>query len=204
MKIMMVEGRYTGPITLKGIKADELPKKMGLVSTVQFLGQIEEVKSFLEKQGKEVFVGKKRQKYGTQLLGCDQGAAESMKGEVDAFFYFGTGRFHPLGVALSTEKDVHCYDPIEGIQSKIPKEEAIRLNRKRKGAYTSFLHAKKLGVLVSMKPGQNQFKRAVELKKTLKDKEVYIFVSDTIDFSQLENFPFIECQTRIYGYGITS
>ena len=51
----------------------------------------------------------------------------------------------------------------------------------------------KLGVLVSMKPGQNQFKRAVELKKTLKDKEVYIFVSDTIDFSQLENFPFIEC-----------
>ena len=193
MKIMMVEGRYTGPITLEGINAAELPQRLGLVSTVQFLDQIGDVRAFLEKQGKEVLTGKMRQKYDTQLLGCDQGAAESMNGEVDAFLYFGTGRFHPLGVAISTEKDVYCYDPIEGIQSKIPREEAMRLNRKRKAAYTSFLHAKRLGVLVSMKPGQNHFKRAMALKKSLKDKEVYLFISDTIDFSQLENFPFIDC-----------
>jgi len=31
------------------------------------------------------------------------------------------------------------------------------------------------------------------LKKSLKDKEVYLFISDTVDFSQLENFPFIDC-----------
>lgn len=190
---MMVEGRYTGQITFKGIRADELPKKLGLVSTVQFLNQIGEVKSYLEQQGKIVLVDKIRQKYETQLLGCDQGAAMSRKGEVDAFFYFGTGRFHPLGVAIAAEMDVYCYDPIEGIQSIIKKEEGIRLNKKRKAAYTSFLHAQKLGVLISIKPGQNHFKRAMELKKQLSGKEVYIFVSDTIDFSQLENFPFIEC-----------
>ena len=193
MKIMMVEGRYTGKIDLSGLHPEALPQKLGLISTVQFIDQIPLIQSALEKAGKQVFVDKMRQKYDTQLLGCDQGAAIKNKDQVDAYLYFGTGVFHPLGVVIATEKDVHCYDPLSGIQTIIPKEKGMKMNQKRKAAYTAFLHAQKLGVLVSIKPGQNHFKRAMALKNQLSDKEVYIFVSDTIDFSQLEHFPFIDC-----------
>jgi 2-(3-amino-3-carboxypropyl)histidine synthase len=192
MKIMMVEGRYKGKIDLSGLKPKELPQKLGLVSTVQFLDYIDEVKSTLEKAGKQVFTNKIRQKYDTQLLGCDQGAAMKDADKVDAYFYFGTGGFHPLGVVIAAEKDVYCYDPLSSIQTKIPKEQGIKMNQKRKGAYLAFLSADNVGILVSIKPGQNLFKKAMELKERHKDKNCYIFVQDTIDFNQLENFPFID------------
>jgi 2-(3-amino-3-carboxypropyl)histidine synthase len=192
LKIMMVEGRYKGEVDLSGIKPKDLPQKLGLISTVQFLDQIEEIKSALEKAGKEVFTNKLRQKYDTQLLGCDQGAAMKDKDLVDAYFYFGTGVFHPLGVVIAAEKDVYCYDPLSGIQTKIPKEQGIRMNKKRKGAYLAFLSAKNVGLLVSIKPGQNLFKKAVSLKERHPEKNCYIFVQDTLDFNQIENFPFVD------------
>jgi len=192
MKIMMVEGRYKGQIDLSGLKPKELPQKLGLISTVQFLDQIEEIKAALEKSGKEVFTNKMRQKYDTQLLGCDQGAAMKDADKVDAYFYFGTGVFHPLGVVIAAEKDVYCYDPLSAIQTKIPKEQGMRMNKKRKGAYLAFLNAKNVGLLVSIKPGQNLFRKATALKEKHPDKNCYIFVQDTLDFNQIENFPFVD------------
>ena len=56
-----------------------------------------------------------------------------------------------------------------------------------------FLEATEIGILVSLKPGQNNFKKAIELKTQLKDKNCFIFVFDTLDFNQVENFPFIQC-----------
>ena len=47
--------------------------------------------------------------------------------------------------------------------------------------------------MVSLKPGQNNFKKAAEWKLKLKGKNCYIFAFDTLDFNQIENFPFIEC-----------
>ena len=193
MKIMMVEGRYTGPIDLSRLDTSALPEKIGLATTVQFLGHVDEIKEFLGKKGKIVFADKIRQKYDSQLLGCDTGAAEKIKDDVDAFLYVGTGVFHPLGIALNLNKDVFCYDPIHSVMSKIDKSEVERYNKKRKGAYIKFLQSGEIGILVSLKPGQNNFKKAVELKNCLKDKNCYIFAFDTLDFNQIENFKFIQC-----------
>lgn len=193
MKIMMVEGRYTGEIDLSSLDADALPKTIGLATTVQFLDFVEEIKEHLESKGKIIFIDKMRQKYDGQLLGCDQGGAEKIKDKVDAFLYIGTGIFHPLGIALNIDKEVFCYDPIHAMLTKIDRAEVEKYNKKRKGAYLKFLEAKEIGILVSLKPGQNNFRRAIELKKNLKDKNCYIFAFDTLDFSQIENFPFIEC-----------
>ncbi len=193
MKIMMVEGRYKGNIDLSNLDTSLLPKSIGLATTVQFLDYMEDITHFLSGKGKEVFIDKMRQKYEGQLLGCDQGAAEKIKGKVGAFLYIGTGIFHPLGIALSTNKDVFCYDPLHAIMSKIDMKQVERYNAKRKGAYLRFLEAKEIGFLVSLKPGQNNFKKAVEWKKKLKDKNCYILAFDTLDFNQIENFPFIEC-----------
>ena len=193
MKIMMVEGRYTGKIDLSNLDANELPKTIGLATTVQFLDYIDEIKGHLESNGKIVFADRMRQKYEGQLLGCDTGAAEKIKEKVDAFLYIGTGIFHPLGIALNIDKDVFCYDPINALLSKIDRKAVERYNKKRKGAYLKFMEATEIGILVSLKPGQNNFKKAVELKSQLKDKNCCIFAFDTLDFNQLENFPFIQC-----------
>ena len=193
MKIMMVESRYKGKINLSNLDASALPKNIGLATTVQFLDFVDEIKQYIESKGKKIFIDKMKQKYEGQLLGCDTGAAEKIKDNVDAFLYIGTGIFHPLGIALNIDKDVFCYDPISAVLSKIDKEQVERYNKKRKGAYLKFMEAKEIGILVSLKPGQNNFRKAVELKKQLKDKNCYIFAFDTLDFNQIENFPFIQC-----------
>ena len=189
----MVESRYKGKINLSNLDASALPKNIGLATTVQFLEFVDEIKELLEKNGKTIFVDKIKQKYEGQLLGCDTGAAEKVKDKVDAFLYIGTGIFHPLGITLNSDKDVFCYDPVNAVLSKIDKEQIERYNKKRKGAYLKFMEAKEIGILVSLKPGQNNFRKAVELKKQLKDKNCYIFAFDTLDFNQVENFPFIQC-----------
>lgn len=193
MKIMMVEGRYKGEIDLSKLDTKMLPEKIGLATTVQFLGHVDEVRQYLESRGKTIFIDRMRQKYEGQLLGCDQGGAEKIKDNVDAFLYIGTGVFHPLGIAINIGKDVFCYDPIHSIMSKVDQEQVKKYNLKRKGAYLKFLEAEEIGILVSLKPGQNNFRKAVELKSQLKGKNSYIFAFDTLDFSQIENFPFIEC-----------
>lgn len=193
MKIMMVEGRYKGEIDLSSLDAAILPERIGYVTTVQFLDYNDKIKNFLEGKGKKVIIGKGRQIYGGQLLGCDQGGAEKIAEEVDAFLYIGTGKFHPLGVALKTNKEVFCYDPIHAIMSRVGMKEAKKHNEKRKAAYLKFLHSKEIGILVSLKPGQNNFKKAMKLKERLKGRNCYIFAFDTLEFGQVENFPFIEC-----------
>jgi len=193
MKIMMVEGRYQGEIDLSSLDTDILPKRIGLATTVQFLDYVDGIKLFLQSKGKEIFVDKMRQKYEGQLLGCDQGAAVKIKDNVDAFLYIGTGVFHPLGISLNVDKEVFCYDPLHAVMSKIDRKQVERYNAKRKGAYLKFLQAKEIGFLVSLKPGQNNFKKAIEWKNRLKDKNCYIFAFDTLDFNQIENFPFVEC-----------
>ena len=193
MKIMMVEGRYKGDINLSNLDTSVLPKSIGLATTVQFLDYVDEIKQYLESKGAIVFADRMRQKYDTQLLGCDTGAAEKIKDNVDAFLYIGTGVFHPLGISLNIEKEVFCYDPINAVLSKIDRAEVEKYNRKRKAAYVKFLHATEIGLLVSLKPGQNNFRKAVELKSQLKEKNCYIFAFDTLDFNQVENFPFVQC-----------
>ena len=60
--------------------------------------------------------------------------------------------------------------------------------------YTKFLHADNIGILVSTKPGQNSYKKAVEIKEKLesKGKKCFIFVFDTLNSNEMENFPFID------------
>ena len=193
MKIMMVEGRYKGKINLSNLDTDALPKSIGLATTVQFLDFVDEIRQYLESNGKTILVDKIRQKYAGQMLGCDVGAADKVKDYVDGFLYIGTGVFHPLGIALNIDKEVFCYDPISAIFSKIDRTQIEKYSRKRKSAYMKFLEATEIGILVSLKPGQNNFKKAVELKNQLKDKSCYIFAFDTLEFIQVENFPFIQC-----------
>ncbi|MFH0868079.1 MAG: diphthamide synthesis protein [Candidatus Woesearchaeota archaeon] len=194
MKTIFIPAKYTGKVNLGKIEVDKLPKKVGIVTTVQFLDVIEKIKDYLEKKGKEVFIDKDKQKNKGQVLGCDVGAAEIIKNKVDVFLYIGSGEFHPIGVALNTKKDVFIFNPVSNVFSKLNNNEIEEYKKRKKVKYVKFLHADNIGILVSTKPGQCSYNKSVEIKKKLesKGKKCFIFVFDTLNSNEMENFPFID------------
>ena len=135
---------------------------------------------------------KSNQVYETQVLGCDQSAAGNIKDKVDAFLYIGDGNFHPLGVALKTKKPVFCFNPITEKFIKIKKTDIAKIEKRKKANYLKFLSSDNIGILVSTKPGQQNLKKAIRLKKKMKNKKCYILLFDTLNVQELENFPFIQ------------
>ena len=194
MKAIFLQTRYTGKVDLDKIELDKLPKKLGLVTTTQFLGKVEEIKGYLEENGKKIFIDEGKQRNQGQLLGCDVGAATKIQDKIDAFLYVGSGEFHPLGVALNTEKEVFTFNPVSGIFSKLDEKEIEKYKKSKKARYVKFLHADNIGIMVTIKPGQYSYNRAKEIKKKLeeKGKKCFVFVFDTLDANEMQNFPFID------------
>ena len=194
MKAIFMHAKYTGKVDLGKIELDKLPNKLGLVTTTQFLGKVDEIKKYLEDNGKEVFIDKEKQRNSGQLLGCDVGAATKIQDNVDAFLYIGSGEFHPLGVAMQTKKDVFTFNPVTGIFSKLDEKEIEKYKKNKKANYVRFLSAENIGIMVTIKPGQYSYTKALEIKKKLeeKGKRCFIFVFDTLDANEMENFPFID------------
>jgi 2-(3-amino-3-carboxypropyl)histidine synthase len=193
MKTLFIEAKYTGTINPEKIKTDKLPDKLGLVTSVQFADYLKEIQSYLENKGKKVVIEKARQKYPGQVLGCDQSAAKKIAAEVDAFLYIGDGYFHPIGVKLKTGKDVFTFNPKSNEFKKIEKRDIEKIKMKRKAQLIKFHSSKEIGIIVSTKPGQNRLKEAELLEKKFPEKDFYLILFDNIDYSQLENFNFIEC-----------
>lgn len=193
MKTLFIPATYAGKVILESSMIDKLPEKIGLISTTQFLNCLNDVKAQIESSGRIAFIGESTQGNGGQVLGCDVSSAEAIEKNIDAFLYIGSGEFHPRGVALKTDRDIFVFNPVTNNFSKLDKSEIEAYKKRKKSAYLKFLSSKEIGILVSTKQGQNNLKSALELKKRLKDKNCYIFIADTLDFSQLENFPFIEC-----------
>lgn len=194
MKTIFIPAKYTGKVDLSKINADKLPKKIGIVATAQFLDNIKYLINYLKNNGKEIFIGKNKQKFNGQILGCDVNAAAKIQDNVDAFLYIGSGEFHPMGVALKTNKDVFTFNPVTSVFSKLNNNEIEKYKKNRKVKYVKFLHADNIGILVSTKLGQNSRKKALEIKKKLenKGKKCFIFVFDILNGNEMENFPFID------------
>lgn len=167
--------------------------RIGLVTTVQHIGQLCEIKKFLERNGKRIFIGKgKRAKYEGQILGCDFGAAASIERDVDCFVYFGGGAFHPLG--LRARKPVLAVDPFSG-SARWMDEEMKKVEKRRKFSMMRAAEAKNFGILVSTKIGQFSIARAERIKKILegKGRRALILVSNEISPDALKNFRAFEC-----------
>jgi len=167
-------------------KIDIKEKRIGLISTLQFIDSLEEVKDFLEKNGKIVKIGKGRNYLG-QILGCDISSANSIEKDVNAFLYIGSGNFHPLGLVLQTERPVYFLN-IEKNKLENLKELKEKFLRQRYATQALAKDAKTFGILVSVKPGQMNLKLAKEIKKRLEDKgkKAYILVFNEIKAEKLE------------------
>ncbi|MFH1182215.1 MAG: diphthamide synthesis protein [Candidatus Woesearchaeota archaeon] len=170
-----------------------LPERLCLAASAQFVSQLPEIKKLLEAKGKKAsLVEAKHTAFPGQILGCGW---ENLKYDekAEAFLYIGDGMFHPKALMMAAEKDVFALDPINGSFAKLDRKEIEAVRKKTKVAIVKFLHAQNIGVLLSTKPGQMMLKEALELKKKFPDKKFYYLVSNTVEFNQLENFPFVDC-----------
>jgi len=173
------------PVPVLEKSSDKLKgNKIGLISTLQFLDSLESAKEFLEKKGKTVKIGKGKI-YPGQILGCDVSSAKSIEDEIDSFLFIGSGKFHPLGLSLKTEKPVFVLDIEKNDIYELDKQEFLK---QKYAAIALAKDANKFGILVSVKPGQLNLELAKKIKKDLEDrgKKAYILIFNEIKPEKLE------------------
>ncbi|MDE1825494.1 MAG: diphthamide biosynthesis enzyme Dph2 [Candidatus Micrarchaeota archaeon] len=172
------------------IKALGKYNTIGLVTTVQHIHQLEQVKGEFEKLGKTVLIGKPYgfAKHQGQILGCDIGSSATLDRKVDCHVYFGGGLFHPLGALYNTTKPFFAIDPfinkflfLDGYREEHKKRERGKIMRS--------IEAKRFGILVSTKNGQTNLNLAKVLKRKIElyGCEAAILVANTFDFDYLNN-----------------
>jgi 2-(3-amino-3-carboxypropyl)histidine synthase len=166
------------PIIEKEFAKLKAYNKIGIVTSIQFVGAVDKARKFLESRGKEVRTHKALQHDG-QILGCNLEAALKIEKDVDCFLCISAGKFYSLGLAMKTDKPMLCLDLEKGslsgmdeLKKKIQK--TIAWNK------AAFDEAKRVALLVSWKRGQT--KQPFEIKKKLeaKGKEVVILAMDEI------------------------
>lgn len=191
MAIRFIPVRYTKEVVLPAELVKELPKRVILFTTIQYHNQIDAWKKVLEATGKKVYTFKPKHSVSEgHLLGC---SIEHWDIEADAFLFVGDGLFHPKALVINNDLPVYCYDPKRDAWQLMDDEEITLAKRKQRAAMSRFLIAKKVGVLVTTKYGQQRLVMALDLKKKYPDKEFYYLLFDSLDWQGLEDFPFLEC-----------
>jgi len=165
---------------------------IGLATTVQHAHQVKEIVEKLKEAGLQVKTGKGTGKtpLDAQILGCSYMTAINIKDDVEAYLYIGGGRFHPIGIVLSTGKPVITANPYDGQVSSITEDDLMDVAKRRMAAVTIAKKSQRFGVLVSSKPGQNNLDKAVELQRMLKEqgKEAIMIYMDEIRPEHVNNY----------------
>ncbi len=198
MKTLFIEAKASLDI-MPAIKANlkrlQDYKRLALAATVQFIGQLPAVQKFLSENKIQSEIAKPRLhavKAG-QLLGCDPTAA--IDANSDAILYIGTGEFHPLPIEMESDKSVLKLNPFTKKLSEITSADLRKWKLKNLARIENFKKARRIGILVTTKLGQNEMQGAadkVREKLEKQGKEVYLFLADTLNYKDLENFPDIE------------
>ncbi len=191
MKTLFLEAHVKLDLALTKEQLQQLPKELGICTTVQFIDSLSSLIKQLEKASITIHLLKgKHTQYPGQILGC-----EYLDYNVPAFLYIGDGIFHPQALAIKNKKPIYCYNPYTKHITFFDRKDIDKAIKQHKAAIALFLTAKNIGILVSTKPGQQFFKKSMQLKEKLeqKGKKASVFLTNTLDFTQMNNFPFIDC-----------
>lgn len=117
----------------------------------------------------------------SQVLGCSK-----LKTNFPILL-LSSGRFHALNLALQGNK-VYIFDNFS--LKEIDNKEIESIKKREKAKYLRLLSSDNIGIIVSAKYGQENLSKAEKIKKQLekKNKKVFLFLSDNINPSELENF----------------
>lgn len=192
-----IEARATISVTEVVEKAMPLMAnwhKIGLATTVQHVQTLDEVKEMLVRAGKTVMVGDAgRLNYPGQVVGCDYSNAKSIAEDVEGFLFIGGGRFHALGLALTTARPTVVAEPYEKRAYSID-DEAQKVQKQRWASIQEAQKAKTFAVLVGLKPGQKRLEEALTLREKLEKvgKDAYLFAVREIMPEIVMNFPTVD------------
>lgn len=180
-----------GDILKKNMKELEKFDRIGLITSVNFYPAFRSAKDYLKERGKDIVTAEGERTREGQILGCDREAALKIEDDVDCFLYLGSGKFHPLGVALDSEKPLLVLDFEE---EKIYRPEFEKFERQRHAAIEGARGSEKFGILLSTKKGQARPEVAKKLKGRLEEagKEVWIMSVDEISPRKIEGIK-VDC-----------
>lgn len=205
-KTVFINAAWEKEIVLGGDVLEYLQKKnarsVALFASVQFLA-LDTVKKQLQDKGIEILTTKaKRTHVEVQILGCDayhDAFDSSIIREADAILYVGDGLFHPKAILLSQREgddidEVCIWDPVSEKMRLIDYDTIKRQLIKTRANLKRFITAQTIGIMVTVKPGQQYMDIARKVKAHLEEqgKKAYIFVDDTLKIDQMENYPFID------------
>lgn len=173
-------------------------KVIGVVTTSQHIHKLGEVEDILRRDNLNPMISKgdKRISFKGQILGCNFSSGTSLSKEVDCFLFIGSGTFHPLGLLLESKKPVIAADPYT---NTVKKEELEELKdiilRQRYGAIANSKNAKKFGILIGTKRGQQRIKLVREIKQLLEkfNRKSLIISLDYFSPESLQGFRDIDC-----------
>jgi 2-(3-amino-3-carboxypropyl)histidine synthase len=169
-------------------------QKIGLTTTVQHVQTLDAVRETLVRAGKTVIIGDTgRLSYPGQVIGCDYTNARSILKDVEAFLFVGGGRFHALGVALSTSKPTIVADPYNN-QAFSVADDAERIIRQRWRSIEEAEKARSFGILIGLKPGQKNMEQALQIRQKFeeKGKTACLLALKEVTPEALMEFPTIE------------
>ena len=201
MELLLIDAVYQGEVMLdkKTLQYLKKYKTIALYAAVQFSSRLQEVIEQLKREGIRAVSSKPaRTKEKYQILGCDVYHGNlRLQDSVDAYLYIGDGRFHPLALVLQQRglpsfKEVVIYDPIAKKMNILTLKDVKAILNKSKASLKLFLLKKKIGVILTTKPGQQQYLHSLRLEEKYPNKEFYYFVDNNINSKNFENFPFIE------------
>ena len=190
-----VEMREPGgdPEALAGtVEQGGLPKRLGLVASVQHLDLVAPFVAALERRSFTVRIGTgdRRLAYPAQALGCNYTGAEAIAADVEAYLFLGTGRFHPIGLAFAVDRPVWSLDPLRN-ELELPIDRAELVGR-RLLAVASARDAHRWGILVSTFAGQYRLAtaRALEERARARGRDAELLFFDRLDPRDLEGRAF--------------
>jgi 2-(3-amino-3-carboxypropyl)histidine synthase len=176
-------------------------EKIGVITNLTHINQMDEIKSILEKKGKKVIISKGSARCNNpgQILGCDVTSLnKTIEQGIDCVIYFGAGKFHAFAPGAMENKMEIPFFWVNPFSNEIKKvnEEIDKIQKQRKISLMKASEAKVYGILVSSKIGQHNLKKALELKENIerKGEKAIIVYGNTFDFVSLNNFvPPVEC-----------
>ena len=179
-----VEKRFSRTLFIEAIKKiklnkekldeikNKLPDTIHIVYTIQYKKLAEQIKKELKDKKITGF---------TQIIGCSGIKTNS------PILLISEGKFHALN--LAKEQEVYIFN--NHTLEKVTKEEIEKTQARKKAKLSKFYSSSRIGIIVSIKPGQYNLKGAEKIKEKLKkqEKKSFIFLSDNININNLENFP---------------
>ncbi|MBU2562068.1 MAG: 2-(3-amino-3-carboxypropyl)histidine synthase subunit [Nanoarchaeota archaeon] len=153
---------------------EKLPKNLVIAYSIQYKDFALRLKKILEKNHRILKT--------VQVLGCSK---PNLPKNTQAILLVSDGKFHALSLNYETKIPVYI---INSTLERVSNQNIQEFGKKQKASYLNFLNSEKIGVIISTKPGQQNLKKAIDLKRKLKNKSAYLFISNNIDNQEFQNF----------------